>query len=143
MLKDQGRGITPAIRRAVLGEHPYDAPDCVYCGMVATEVDHIVPRSRGGGLDPENLAPACFECNHEKLDRTPEEWARDRAAAGKPWPIPSLLSRIRYLTARGVVPMRQELHGAWSWVDNYEQYRERLMSLRSVDVEKDLADGAA
>ena len=36
-------------------------------------VDHIVPRSRGGGLTWENAVAACLRCNHRKANRTPEE----------------------------------------------------------------------
>jgi hypothetical protein len=52
---------------------PYMAR-CVYCGNPGTEMDHIVPQSRGGSSDPENLVPSCRCCNSAKADRTPEEW---------------------------------------------------------------------
>jgi 5-methylcytosine-specific restriction endonuclease McrA len=68
------RGITPKLRKFILG----DGNGCHYCGFPATEVDHIVPVSRGGGLALSNLAPACFECNHEKRDQSVEEWAQAR-----------------------------------------------------------------
>jgi 5-methylcytosine-specific restriction endonuclease McrA len=32
----------------------------------ATTLEHIIPRSRGGTNDPENLVIACFSCNNEK-----------------------------------------------------------------------------
>jgi hypothetical protein len=45
---------------------------CQYCGARAPEatleVDHIVPRSRGGKNSPENLRTACFSCNRGKSD---------------------------------------------------------------------------
>ena len=46
---------------------------CAYCGGNAETVDHIVPRSRGGGLTWENAVAACLRCNHRKADRTPAE----------------------------------------------------------------------
>jgi 5-methylcytosine-specific restriction endonuclease McrA len=46
---------------------------CAYCGGSAETVDHIVPRSRGGGLTWENAVAACLRCNHRKANRTPEE----------------------------------------------------------------------
>lgn len=49
---------------------------CVYCGEKnkPLEVDHVMPRSRGG-LDTEtNLVCACITCNRSKSDKTPEEW---------------------------------------------------------------------
>lgn len=50
---------------------------CVYCGTwVANSVDHVVPRSRGGTDEPDNLVSACYACNFDKKARTPEEWQR-------------------------------------------------------------------
>lgn len=46
---------------------------CQLCGVAATdgphvrlEVDHIIPRSRGGTDDPSNLLTMCFGCNRGK-----------------------------------------------------------------------------
>jgi CRISPR/Cas system Type II protein with McrA/HNH and RuvC-like nuclease domain len=45
---------------------------CVYCGRnsrsVSLEVDHVVPRSKGGSDDESNLATSCFDCNRSKSD---------------------------------------------------------------------------
>lgn len=59
---------------------------CAYCGGTATAIDHIVPRSRGGGDRMRNLAAACNPCNAEKCNRTPEEWKAWRLRLGRPWP---------------------------------------------------------
>jgi hypothetical protein len=46
---------------------------CELCGVSADvralEVDHIVPRSRGGTDDPDNLQALCYRCNAMKRDR--------------------------------------------------------------------------
>lgn len=49
---------------------------CVYCGDKhgPFEVDHVMPRSRGGTNQETNLVCACRTCNRSKKDRTPEEW---------------------------------------------------------------------
>ena len=39
---------------------------CVYCGAVATCVDHVVAKANGGRDTPENLVPACAACNARK-----------------------------------------------------------------------------
>jgi 5-methylcytosine-specific restriction endonuclease McrA len=57
-------------RRAVLVR---DAHRCAYCGRRGTTVDHVVPRSRGGGDTWLNTVAACGSCNHRKADRTPEQ----------------------------------------------------------------------
>ncbi|MEU8571429.1 HNH endonuclease [Streptomyces pathocidini] len=57
-------------RRGVLVR---DRHRCVYCGRRATTVDHVVPRSHGGGDTWLNTVAACAEDNHRKADRTPEQ----------------------------------------------------------------------
>lgn len=49
---------------------------CAYCGAenVLLEVDHIVPRSRGGSDRVSNLTLACHSCNQKKGARPIEEF---------------------------------------------------------------------
>ncbi|MFC4603241.1 HNH endonuclease [Rhodococcus kronopolitis] len=42
---------------------------CAYCGDKAETIDHVVPRSRGGGHSWENCVACCAPCNHRKADR--------------------------------------------------------------------------
>lgn len=86
--------ITAKVREAVLM-----SGDCAYCGDVPTQVDHIMPRSRGGGDDRDNLAPACRRCNMEKLDFTPDEWREWRLEEGYGWPPERLIDVITRLVA--------------------------------------------
>jgi 5-methylcytosine-specific restriction endonuclease McrA len=63
-------------RQAVLSRRAVFARDdhtCQYCGGPADSIDHVLPRSRGGGHDWENLVAAWRRCNLAKRDRTPEE----------------------------------------------------------------------
>ncbi len=39
-------------------------------------IDHIIPLSRGGSGEYENLQLACFECNNLKGGKLPSEFAR-------------------------------------------------------------------
>ncbi len=58
-------------RRALFGR---DANTCQYCGSgVRLTLDHVVPRSRGGGSTWENVVTACAPCNLRKGDRLPHE----------------------------------------------------------------------
>jgi 5-methylcytosine-specific restriction endonuclease McrA len=61
------------VRKAVLAR---DGEVCSYCGTTAGpfDVDHVVPRSRGGTNSADNLVVACAPCNRSKGARTPEEW---------------------------------------------------------------------
>lgn len=66
----------PRRRRAVLSRRAVFARDdhqCQYCGGPADSIDHVVPRSRGGGQAWDNLVAACRPCNLAKRDRTPDE----------------------------------------------------------------------
>jgi 5-methylcytosine-specific restriction endonuclease McrA len=54
-----------------------DAHQCQYCGkeppLRDLNIDHVLPRSRGGSDSWENLVTACRVCNLRKGWRTPEE----------------------------------------------------------------------
>ncbi|MFI6075395.1 HNH endonuclease [Actinoplanes sp. NPDC051343] len=50
-----------------------DGRRCGYCGGAASTIDHVVPRSRGGGNEWRNTVAACGRCNNRKGDRTPSE----------------------------------------------------------------------
>jgi 5-methylcytosine-specific restriction endonuclease McrA len=81
-----GRAV-PVSRRGVLRR---DGNRCAYCGGGATTIDHVQPRSRGGGDSWENLVACCLRCNNLKGDRTPHEmgWSlqvRPRAPHGAHW----------------------------------------------------------
>lgn len=53
-------------RRAVLAR---DDHTCQYCGVPADSIDHVVPRSRGGAHEWDNVVAACRRCNAAKGDR--------------------------------------------------------------------------
>lgn len=50
-------------RRAVFVRDDFE---CQYCGRPAENVDHIVPRSKGGGHTWDNVVAACRPCNSRK-----------------------------------------------------------------------------
>jgi 5-methylcytosine-specific restriction endonuclease McrA len=56
-----------------------DGYRCQYCGSQPgtgeLSIDHVIPRSRGGGTSWENCVLACIDCNKTKGSRTPEEAA--------------------------------------------------------------------
>jgi len=69
----------PLSRRAVFVR---DGNTCQYCGHRAENLDHVIPRSRGGTHTWENVVAACRSCNTRKGDRTPGE--AGLALAGSP-----------------------------------------------------------
>jgi 5-methylcytosine-specific restriction endonuclease McrA len=50
---------------------------CAYCGEKKRSedlnLDHVIPRSRGGKTNWENIVLSCIDCNRIKADRTPAE----------------------------------------------------------------------
>lgn len=56
-------------RRAVFVRDNFE---CQYCGGKAENVDHIIPKSRGGGHTWDNVVAACRSCNARKENRTPQ-----------------------------------------------------------------------
>ncbi len=89
------------------GPHPYDQlvsagwyPDtlklaiqtgfrCQYCGMdffesvdnyYSLQVEHIIPKCKGGDDNPENLTVACELCNFIKLKWDPRSFADQNAS---------------------------------------------------------------
>ena len=69
---------------------------CAYCGAKDTplEVEHIVPRSKGGSNRVSNLSTACVPCNKAKENRSIEEFLSGNyevTAQG----VPDLLKRIK------------------------------------------------
>jgi len=57
-------------RRAVFAR---DHWQCQYCGAAAENVDHVVPKSRGGLHMWENVVASCRRCNSRKENRAPHE----------------------------------------------------------------------
>ncbi len=54
-----------------------DQNTCQYCGKVfdrrELNLDHVVPRDRGGPTTWENIVCSCIPCNTRKSNRTPSE----------------------------------------------------------------------
>jgi len=54
-----------------------DKYKCQYCGQRFSSeeltYDHVIPRSRGGKTEWENIVTCCVDCNRRKGGRTPAE----------------------------------------------------------------------
>jgi len=64
------RARAPLTRRAVFAR---DGWRCQYCGAQAENLDHVIPRSRGGLHVWENVVASCRRCNARKENRLPHE----------------------------------------------------------------------
>lgn len=83
---------------------------CAYCGRsgLPLEIDHIVPRSRGGTDRVSNLTLACRECNQEKGNRTAAEFGHPevQAKAGKPLKGIAAVNAVRWELYRSLQALR-------------------------------------
>lgn len=54
-----------------------DGGRCMYCGEAVSRnkftFDHVIPKSRGGKTNWQNIVCSCLKCNSKKDNRTPEE----------------------------------------------------------------------
>jgi len=61
-----GKRITPSLRKHYLSQG-HVPPTCGYCrNSPARDLDHVVPKSKGGDLSAKYLVPACPHCNRSK-----------------------------------------------------------------------------
>jgi 5-methylcytosine-specific restriction endonuclease McrA len=64
------RATAALTRRAVFAR---DGWVCQYCGSPAENMDHVLPRSRGGQHVWDNVVAACRRCNSRKENRLPHD----------------------------------------------------------------------
>src|SRR6266581_3790212 len=96
---------------------------CAYCHIstVPFEIDHQLPRSRGGSNRISNLVLSCHECNRAKGDKTAAEWGHPEVErqARAPLRDAAAVNTTRYalveaLTTLGL-PMRSWSGGRTRW----------------------------
>ena len=67
LTQKRSRSISLSVRLDVLTRDGYK---CVYCGrssqQIDLEIDHIIPYSKGGSNQIDNLQSLCFDCNRGK-----------------------------------------------------------------------------
>ena len=79
-------------RRAIFAR---DGHRCQYCGAQAENIDHILPRSKGGPHSWDNVVAACRRCNARKRDHLLEETGMKlrrppAAPRGRVWALAAL-----------------------------------------------------
>jgi 5-methylcytosine-specific restriction endonuclease McrA len=93
---------------------------CAYCGNtdVPLEVEHIVPKSRGGTDRVSNLTIACRNCNLKKGDQTAEEFGypHTQRQAKQPLKAPACLNTIRWRIAAQL-----EAEHTYGYVTKYQR----------------------
>ena len=79
-----------------------DGPTCVWCGREKWRRDltceHVVPRSRGGHLTPENAVVACRPCNRRRGSRPVDAYVRELLREGAAVDVTALRATLDRLT---------------------------------------------
>lgn len=78
---------------------------CQYCGKYGNTVDHIQPKSRGGGDTWGNLVTSCSPCNNFKADRTPEEAGMKRPVVRSGIVVSAKIARLQGLAFEAMAEM--------------------------------------
>ncbi len=76
-----------------------DENTCQYCGKTPSKkelnLDHVVPKSKGGKNTWKNLVTSCKRCNSRKADRTPNEAGMKLLRNPfKPRPVDGLINKL-------------------------------------------------
>ena len=83
----------------------YTCGYCLWFGPANDfEVDHIIPRIRGGSEDASNKQIICSGCNREKADKTHIEYLAYRIAMGTKQTEGQL--RIKYLCLMNLISFK-------------------------------------
>jgi len=114
---------------------------CVYCGRkppeVKLEVDHVLPKSKGGSDDIDNLATSCFDCNHGKRDKlifgTPQKQPQRQS-----WKTREELEVER----QKELLEKQRQSQAWETDEEFWARRKRIESVPEADLHKVVSRGA-
>jgi hypothetical protein len=92
-----------------------DQYTCQYCGTrhssAELNLDHVMPRSRGGKSNWKNIVVTCISCNSRKADRTPEE-------AGMPLirqPFKPQMSQIHMKVGKSMPKSWEDFIGKLYW----------------------------
>ena len=104
------------VREYLLQKYKYT---CVYCNTCAfhkgkainlrLEIDHVVPKSKGGSDRVNNLVLACHECNQHKSNQSVEDFLKNKPAVLKR--VQNSLGKSSHLQdAAQINIMRKELY---------------------------------
>ncbi len=78
---------------------------CYYCNKIFKSreltLDHVLPKSKGGWNNWDNIVTACVHCNKKKGNRTPEEANMKLRKKPKAPTIPIYLQIMRNLSVSG------------------------------------------
>jgi hypothetical protein len=88
-----------------------DGGHCVWCSRAVwprdRTVEHLLPRSRGGGDGPHNFLPACRACNRGRRSQSAAAYARRLAREGRAVDADVLMAGLDRLVKHGSAAERR------------------------------------
>ena len=78
---------------------------CAYCNKpteMDTELDHVIPRSKGGSHCLSNIVPACRSCNRSKYNYPMVTWYKQQTFYTK-----ERLNKIKHILSTTAYPVKQ------------------------------------
>jgi len=98
---------------------------CAYCGKtnVPLEVDHIVPKSRGGTDRVSNLTIACNKCNQRKDNKTAEEFGflKIQEKANKSLKEVAFMNNVRWKLANQLKEQGNKVSHTYGYITKYNR----------------------
>ena len=100
---------------------------CVYCGAKAEEIDHVVPRSKGGTNSTYNLVASCRSCNEKKSNLSLKAFGK---LMGKdyshiePKKLPkdaAIVQSARNYTIKGITELVPDTTTYEAWLTKYNR----------------------
>ena len=100
---------------------------CSYCGEKAVEIDHIVPRSKGGTDSVNNLTASCRACNEKKSNLSLKKFGK---LVGKdfsklePRKLPkhaSIIQSAREYTVKEITKLVADTKSHDAWLTKYNR----------------------
>ena len=79
---------------------------CAYCGSfegLNIQMEHVVPRSKGGAHCMANIVPACHKCNKSKYNHPMEKWYKNQ-----PFYTKERFNKIKEVLAQTPYPPKQQ-----------------------------------
>ena len=96
---------------------------CAYCGKkdVPLEIEHIIPKSKGGSDRVSNLTISCHECNQKKGNKTAVEFGHSRIQkkAKESLKATAFMNNVRW-------KLVNMLNSGWTYGYRTKYYRIRL-----------------
>ena len=100
---------------------------CVYCGAKATEIDHIIPRAKGGTNSTYNLVASCKSCNRKKSNLSLKAFGKKMNkdySHLKPKKLPkdaSIVQIARNYMVKGITKLVSDTTTHPSWLTKYNR----------------------